>query len=222
MKKSVFTFIILAFTVVFVYGQTDKGSMYLGGSFNLGFGSEKNKAGGTTTDGPKTFNFGINPSAGYFIGDNLMIGLGLGYDMSTTKQKAVYPDDPDETKITVSAFNVGPFIRYYIMPVKNAGIFCQGNIAMGFGKLKNEVTYNGTTNSTETKMSAFVVGITPGIVFFVSDKVAFEATFGGLNFTSSTDKVGSGDNEVKTTSTNFGLDINPSFFTFGVALHCGK
>ncbi|MHC1707369.1 MAG: outer membrane beta-barrel protein [Bacteroidales bacterium] len=218
MRKIIITFCMLFLSTVYVYSQTGQGTMYLGGSFNLGFGSEKIKVGSNSTDGPKSFNFGINPSAGYFISDNFMIGLGIGYDMESVKEEG-NGFGPDETKLTVSAFNIGPYVRYYMMPVKNAGVFVQGGIGMGFGKTKEEETDGGTTTTEEIKMSAFVVGITPGIVFFVGEKVAFEATFGGLNFVSATNKQDDGDDEVKQTTSNFNLDINPGAFTFGVAVH---
>jgi len=216
MKKLMMTVCLMLLSGAFVYSQTDQGTMYLGGSLNLGFGSTKNKAGSNSTDGPKTFNFGINPKCGYFIADNLMIGLGLGYNMQSVKTTDVIND---EEKLTTTAFNVGPFIRYYMLPVKTMGFFVDGNVAMGFGKLKDEVTDGGTTTTDEIKMSAFVVGITPGVVIFIGEKVSLEATFGGLSFMSSTDKQTIGDTEYKSTTSNFALDINPANFGFGVAVH---
>ncbi len=217
MKKTLFTLGLVFMSAVFAYSQTDQGTMYLGGSLNFGFGSSKEKAGSTTVDGPKTFNFGINPALGYFISDNFMLGLGIGYDMESYKEENY--GIHDEYKVTTSAFNVGPFVRYYMMPVKNAGIFVQGNVAVGFGKVKTETTDDGTTTSNEMKLSAFTVGVTPGIVFFVSDMVSFEATFGNLSFTSATDKQDVGDDEYKDTQSQFNLEINPAYFTFGVGIH---
>lgn len=215
MKKMILTTSLILLSAVFAYSQTGSGNLYLGGSFNLGFGSTKYKTGSNSNDGPKTFNFGINPNCGYFVAENFMIGLGLGYDMNSTKTKGI---GNNEDKVTVSAFNVGPFARYYMMPVKNMGAFMQGNIAVGFGKTKTEETVGGTTTSDEIKMTAFVVGVTPGLVFFVGEKVAFEASIGGLSFVTSTDKQTDGDTEHKTVQNDFSLDFGRNF-TFGVAVH---
>lgn len=214
MKKIIFTLLIGLFSVVLVHGQTDQGTKYLGGSFSLGFGSSKSSIGGTSADGPKTFNFGINPGVGYFISDNLMLGLGLGFSMSSSTQKS----DSYEDKYTTSMFDIGPFIRYYIMPVEKMGFFFQGDVSVGFGKNKHEQTIGGTTTSRETKLTELNVGITPGIVIFVSDMVAFESTFGGLAFTSGSENYTENTVEYKDSYSDFGLSINP-LFTVGVAVH---
>jgi hypothetical protein len=99
------------------------------------------------------------------------------------------------------------------------GFFLQGGLALGFGKNKQEYTSDGTTTSRDTKLSAFGVGISPGIVIFVSKKVALEMNFGQLNFTSSSSKYTDNSVEYKYSSSNFNWEINPSYFTAGVAVH---
>lgn len=215
MKKTLITLSLVLMSAIFVYGQTAQGTFYLGGSFNLGFGSTKYKTGSTSTDGPKTFNFGINPKVGYFVSDNFSIGLGIGFDMQSVKTK----NGNNEEKVTTSSFYVGPGARYYIMPAKNMGFFFEGSLGVVFGSTKDEVTAGGTTTTDKLKLSGFQVAVTPGLVIFVSDKVALEATFGGLVFSTQTQKTDNGDPEHKTTNSNFGLEINPATFTFGVAVH---
>jgi len=215
MKKIIFTLLIGFLSVAFVNGQTDQGTKYIGGNMSLGFGSSKFKVGGTTTDGPKTFNFGLNPAVGYFIADNFMVGLGIGFDLESIKEK----DGSDESKSTTSAFNIGPFVRYYIMPTEKLGFFVNAGVGVGFGKIKNEITYDGTTVSNDKKLFGLGINVTPGIVIHITEKVAFEGTFGGLVFNSSSVKWTENDVDYKNNASGFALDVNPSAFTFGLGFH---
>jgi hypothetical protein len=218
MKKIIFTLLIGLMSATFVQAQLEQGTKYLGGSFNLGFGSSKSSADGTSQDGPKTFNFGITPALGYFISDNLSLGLGIGYTMFKETEKGDGVFTPDETTFSQSMIDLSPFVRYYMMPTEKMGFFCQGTIEFGFGNAKNEETTGSTTVTDEYKASSFGVGITPGIVIFVSEKVALESTFGGLVFGSSKIKWTDDDVDYENSSSNFSLDVNP-WVTVGVAIH---
>lgn len=219
MKKLLLCVLTWFLATNLVNSQTDQGTFYLGGSFQLSSSSEKTKANNTTVDGPKTFGFGINPNVGYFIGDNFMLGLSLGFDSETTKIKGETPGDIDEEKTTISAFNFGPFARYYIKPWDKSAFFIQAGIPLGFGKYKYDETDNGTTVSHETKVSSFGVEINPGLVFWATQAVCFEVVVGELSFSSVAYKNGSGDNEVKLTKSNFGLIFNPNYFGLAVGFH---
>jgi hypothetical protein len=219
MKKIIFTLLIGLMSASFVQAQLDQGTKYLGGNFNLGFGSSSNKVGSETTDGPKTFNFGITPTLGFFMQDNLMLGLGIGYSSSSMTTKGDGVTEPDEQKVSTGMFDISPFVRYYMMPTEKMGFFVNAGFGVGFGKMKDEVTMGGTTTTDEMKLSAFSVGVTPGVVFFISEKVAFEATFGGLIYSSSKATYTINDTDFEDKTSDFGLEINPANFTFGVAIH---
>lgn len=228
MKKKLLIASIMMLTSVFAYSQIEQGTMYLGGSFNLSTSTYKIKAGGETTDGPKTFSFGLTPIGGYFVSENFMVGMGLGYtSVKTTLIENGSGQFPTTTKTveTNGMFNIVPMARYYMFPSKRIGFFVQGSFTAGFGKDKLKVTQTmmvpdtTITTTDDAKTSGIVVAIRPGLVFLVGDKFAFEAAFGGLYFQTLSIKSGDGDAEVKQTTSNFGLDINPSAFSFGVAYH---
>ncbi len=219
MKRLFLAFFAIAMSAGICYSQTDQGAFYLGGSLMVSSSAVKYKSNSTTVDGPKTFSFGIDPKVGFFMADNLMIGAGVGFNMSTMKQEGVDPGDPDETKLTVSEFHIMPLARYYIKPWENTAFFIQGGIPVAFGKEKDEVTNGGTTVSEEAKITAFGVHINPGLVYWATDAVCLEVTVGELSYMSETAKTGSGDSEVKTINSGFDLNFNPAYFSFGVGFH---
>jgi hypothetical protein len=85
--------LFLSSTVVF--GQLEKGNIFIQGSSSMGLNTEKYSYtnGSTTTESSKTTSFNFNPKVGYFIIDNLPAGLAI--DLSTAKTKAI--DGADES-----------------------------------------------------------------------------------------------------------------------------
>lgn len=89
MKKITLLIALISFGAI--TAQTEKGTFTISGKTGLGFTSStvKYEYAGQTEDGPKTSSFNISPSVGYFIIDNLAIGLEFDYTTSTTKQEVV-------------------------------------------------------------------------------------------------------------------------------------
>jgi hypothetical protein len=70
--------------------------------------------------------------------------------------------------------------------------------------------------------SQFGVHLNPGIAFFATDRIALEASFGDLSFTSSTST--SYDEAVKdesTTKTNLNFSLLPQTLQFGISFFFG-
>src|SRR5690606_42142165 len=85
----------------------------IGGSTNLGFSSNKvtRRSGSYSVDGQKTTAFNIPPTVGYFVIDNLAVGLNLGYEVQKDNEEYGY----DQTaKVTKSLFSVIPSVTYFI------------------------------------------------------------------------------------------------------------
>lgn len=194
----------------FASAQTSSGSIMVGGS--LGFGSGKSEASnsGTTVDGPKLSNFNISPAVGYFIMDNIAVGLRIGYGSNKSTQENYLGVNGDERVDKNSNFTVSPFARYYMEMGDKAGIFVDGAIDIGSGKTTTEITTGGTTNSTEPTSSSFGVNIRPGVYWFVTDKIGLEGTFGSLGWNQN--KTDDGANPAtETKASSFGLNLNTGF-----------
>jgi hypothetical protein len=211
MKKLSFIFaaLIMALTVS---AQPEKGNIFLGGSVNLNAGSSNTKVNGDKTDGPKTFSFNVSPAVGYFLSDKIMAGIKLGYTTNSTKTT----DNSDNTFTELSnTIGVGLFARYYIVPIEKMGFFFEANVGTGFGSSAVKVNGDKTDGPSTFSLNA---GISPGIAIFVSNRVALEAQYGFLGYNSFSTKSDNGGVDVKQNSSNFGLNLNPGTFRFGVSV----
>lgn len=223
MKKiSLLTIAILFATAMSSFAQTSKGTLFLGGG--LGFTSSNGKStlkfGGTTveSDGVKSTNFSIVPGVGYFVADKLAIGL----DLSVNSSSIQIPDnnDPDDyEKTSGTSFGFKPYARKYWMVGDNFGFTGTLGVGVAFGSSKVEEKNGNTTVTNDgPKTTDLEIGVTPGIVFFPTNKVGLEASFGFVGYSSSTSKtdLGGGD-ELKVTNSTFGLSANSITPTFSLA-----
>ncbi|MDK2770774.1 MAG: porin family protein [Flavobacterium sp.] len=136
-------------------GGFAKGNVFVSGA--VSFSSEK--------DVQNTFV--IAPKAGYFVSDNIAVGLQVGY--TTTKY-----DTPDATDNT---FSVGAFGRYYFTPASKFSLF--GDLGFTYDNYDRESLagfgYNG-------KGDGFTVAIKPGINYFLSNHFSLEASVAALSY----------------------------------------
>jgi outer membrane protein len=167
--KPFFSSVFLILLSALAFGQLEKGKCFLQGSSSMGFSSEKYTyiSGGTSTESSKTTHFGFRPKAGYFIIDNLPVGLNLS--ISTYKTKSIGSDNESvSTDITF-----GPFARYYIKLDK---LMPMAELYMSFGASKSKSTYSGSTS--EKKYGVVEYGIGAGASYFITDQIAFDMLIG--------------------------------------------
>lgn len=103
----------------------------------------------------ESFNLNLNPKMGYFVMDNIAVGLGAIVGLSTMKNN----DD-------VWSYGVVPFARYY---------FPEGASVTGrfFGEVEA-----GISGSTGASDASFLGGVKAGYAHFVTNSVAIEGTLG--------------------------------------------
>lgn len=198
MKKIYLTLAAVAAFTFASQAQTEKGNFVIGGG--VGFNTESVK-----DSDLKSTGFNIMPSAGYFVSDNIAVGLGLGYQWN----KNEYDSDANVTERTNSSFAVAPFGRWYSAngPVR---LFGQLSVPMSWGNQK--------VNDEKTAETAnYGVELAPGIAYFPTSKIGLEFKVRGLYFNSqSSDPVGDAP---KTTTNSFGLDANSLAPTIGVQFY---
>lgn len=85
--------------------QTDQGTWMFGAGSNLGFTSGKVD----NDQEDATSNLDLNVRAGYFVIDNLAIGLDVSYGSESTGG------------VSSTTMGVGPYLRYYLMESKLFG-----------------------------------------------------------------------------------------------------
>lgn len=193
--------------------QIAKGTMFITG--NAGYESSKHEASNnsTTVSEVKENTFSIVPTFGYFVQPNLAVGLGVGYQTSTTEDVGIM--GAPTTKDTNSAFVVEPFVRKYWNVSSNFLLFGQLSIPMSFGTAKSEIQSNPAV-VTEGKMNSFGIVVKPGIDFVIAPNWTIEATVGEFGYRSTTVEPKNNPTNAKSKSdnVNFGLDLGA--VTFGV------
>ncbi len=194
MRKSLLL-IAAVFISTLAFAQIQKGDIQLTGTFNL----TKTDAGNSV----ETSGFQFSPRAGLFLNDHTSIGIALGY--SSNKQEA----NTNEQK--VGLFTFGAYARFYKPVVDKLYFFLEPSVTLGSGTVK-------TTGNPDIDTNTFAIALQPGINYFLSDKLALEATVGRL-FYSRNKAEGSGNS---TEQDSYGLDFSPSNISFGISFFLRK
>lgn len=193
MKK---LFLIAAVAVSgLVSAQTENGKLMFSGRFtNLGFSSANSKSeySGVELGEAKTTNLQFNPSFGYFVIDNLYVGLSS--QIGSTKITV----GEDETRS--SNLSLLPTVGYYF-PVKgNVKPYVQG--AVGFA------SQNEKSGNIELKYSGLGYGAGAGVAYFFNKNVSIDL---GLNYSAS-NLSNSEDKDAKIKSGGFSASVGFGIF----------
>ncbi len=177
-----FTFIILAFLCIALtrntsFAQvTSKGNFLIGGT--LGFSTatssveQDSDAGSFEGEGAQATQFNIAPNIGYFVANNIAVGVGLDYTFNETREPIDFADpNTDFLESNDSDLLFGPFARFYLPLKANKFFFVETNL--GFGSSSDEFeTLNGRqTQST----NIFALGVGPGFSIVSGDAIGIEA-----------------------------------------------
>ena len=170
--------------------QTKKGNWLIEGSIgNIELSKEKseyNSGANTNTGDVAYFDVELNPGAGYFISDNIIIGttINLGYGFNNMisyddKGLKTYDDIGNSSKIGFS-----PYIRAYFTKNSKNRFYGQLNGGMDFNLSSYETTdyketgeIDGNYNS-DSKYHTFIVGVLIGFNHFLTQNIAFNSAIG--------------------------------------------
>jgi hypothetical protein len=199
MKKALLVLSVMVISIAWLNAQTTQGTISLGGS--VGISTEKDETDGEDT---KSSEFNFSPSVGYFVIDNLMVGLNLSI-VNGKEDDGFGGDDK------YSALFFGPFARYYkFTSNEQFAFFAETGLLFGTYKDKPD-------GQDETKASAFNFYISPGFAYFFNEHWVVDLSFQAISF-SSFDPDKDADDD-KSTEFNFGFQtFNPSIgirYNFG-------
>jgi outer membrane protein len=199
MKKLVLLLAILMPSIT-IFGQTSKGNLVISGGTGLQFVSSSVKSvyDGKTGDEYTVTSFSLIPSFGYFVMDNLALGLSSTFSSSTQK-------DEDGNKYTSSSVLFVPTALYYFTLDEKIKPLAQ--IGIGYSTMTNK--YIPKTGSDEKNTgSGLAINFGGGISYFVSKNISFNF---GLSYTISTLTDGD-DDKSKLKQGNLGSNIGISVF----------
>ena len=141
------------------------------------------------------YTFGVNPYVGYFIKNNMAVGLRLTYNRSLVDLGNFALNLGDDFKINLKDmyykehdFQVAAFARTY-MPLgksKVFGFFSEARLVYGRSqaKIRNGNYEQGTLDGTFSESNSLRIGFAPGFTAFVQNWMAVEVQMGimGFNF----------------------------------------
>jgi outer membrane protein len=202
-----------------VFSQASKGQVLLGISsryslnplevgislpdmMSLGFSTVKFKSDDNNDDSESTkFNcFNLMPKAGYFVIDNLAVGIDLQLGIFTMKE--TYNSYTYKDRGTV--FSAGPFLRYYF-PVNKIMPYLEAGGSLGSATITSE--NENEEDKSKTNTNSFSAGA--GISTPLGDKVALDLMLGYLSMTMK-DKEDNDNNErtiIGTLGLKFGVVV---------------
>ena len=186
--------LILSAVAVFAFGfvNAQEGGFGQGDIFvtgGVGFGSSK-------TGDAKSSSFNFSPKAGYFVNENIAVGLGLNIGSTTVDNGA---------EVKTNSFEGEVFGRYYFTPASQFSLF--GQLGAQFGSNKMEV--EGVPGDSTSKTFGVNAGV--GVSYFLNSNWALEAGWAGLGYHSD-DNGGEGADKTNT----FGLNVDLSAINFGL------
>ncbi|WP_312991912.1 outer membrane beta-barrel protein [Chryseobacterium flavum] len=215
MKKLVLTGGIVLFSLS--HAQIKRGSVYLSGQMEYQH-NENNVLNGSRR---KDDIVKIIPTAGYFVGSNLAIGLGAGYKSAVSKYEIGYggASNSHQIKVADNAFVVTPFIRKYWTLSDHLYIFGQLQVPLEFGREKlnsNNDIQGGdpllsSSFNTKNNYTSIGVNIKPGLDYFLSKNWSVEAVIGEFGYNTYKKDV---DGAKRVNDYKFGLNL--SSVTFGI------
>jgi hypothetical protein len=138
-RSSILTICLIVISIGFLNAQTNQGKFLLGLSsdiLNFGYTTYKTKSDAYESgEVSKSFNVNLSPKIGYFLIDNLAIGLDFGVGFIAHN----FGSGDFNTTATISA---GPFVRYYV-PTSKVLPFIE--LGGSFGSMGNDniINYGG-------------------------------------------------------------------------------
>jgi len=208
--------ILCVLNLTMLKAQTEQGTFFLGLSSSIGlsgpstdlmsleFSSSKEKSDKSGTNEPtptKTSSFNLSPKVGYFIKNNLAVGLDVSMALYHSSQLSA--DYNSNNHITL--FGAGPFVRYYIPTGKILPFIELGG---SLGLTNNKYEYFNNTDEYKQSISMLEGGV--GVAVPLGERVSFD---GMLDYRSITIKnTKNNPNNDRTVMGTIGLKVGFTIF----------
>jgi len=166
----VLTILFFAITGSATAQVTNQGNFLTGAT--LGFSSSASTIsflsdnGDLDDQGPTSLQFNFAPNIGYFLIDDLALGLNMDVTFSRL-------EEPNTDRTEDSDLLFGPFVRYYF-PLED-GLAFFGEVSFGFGNAADDIYIGETRQSINTTI--FATGFGPGFTIVSRNGLGIEAIF---------------------------------------------
>jgi hypothetical protein len=165
---------IIIFTIVclplIAFSQIEKGRSFISGGLGFTTNSPDNPQPGSTKNLSRV---DVNAMYGYLIGNTWAIGI----SPSWSAQKQTFEDN---SKNHSNSFAIGPFVRKYFQ--LNDKFYFHLDGGYNFIQQKDFSETPQGDKGAVTKSSSNIIAITPGVSYFITDRVALQAMIGKLSY----------------------------------------
>ena len=194
MKKLLLMAAVAVFGLTSINAQTEQGNWMISGSTSISFASTNatSEYDGEELEGDlKTSLLSVTPNVGYFVIDNLAIGL----DLSFTSTKF----DDGDSDVTTSSFAAVPGGTYYFEAGDNLKPF----LGVGAG-----IISTSSGDEDYLKSSGLAIRAKGGIAYFINDAIAIEFSVQYMN----TSQKNKEDEDYKVKNNSIGVGLGFSLF----------
>ena len=206
-------FFTVALVAAAFSAQAQQGSLYIGGQAGFNTSNTEVDNNGTSTTTRKASNYSFSPEIGTFLSNQLQFGVGVtisGSKLETPRTSGV------ATTSRTNRFGGTVYGRYFFGE-GNFRPFLGLNASVLPGNRTDE-SLSGTGSAVTTKYSTLDLGanLNAGFAYGLNTRWTVVGSFGTFGFQRSTSK--RDDIDYKTTTTDFGLNVNTlgNLFTVGV------
>lgn len=189
--------------------QIAKGTSLVGGSISFSSEKQENSNG---TDVTKNQGFGLSPSYGMAIRQNLVVGGDLYFSNTTNKiTHTLYGG----SNMQNNAYGLGVFARQY-RNLGKSGFYLFLQSRLGADLTSGKYTYTHPNNTQPRKSSGYNIGVSvyPGISYAVTQRFHIET---GLN-----DLVYARYSGIKTTNTGTNAQVTNKSSNFNIGASLGS
>jgi hypothetical protein len=131
-----------------------------------------------------TREISVLPRMGVFVTNKFSTGASVGFLNNYTKSKSVTVQNEFEQKMTSNLLRVQVFGRYHLKITDQLMLFGEGLANMCFGKGKTTIG----TNDYSEKLLGFGLGVKPGLILMLNEKLGLETSIGFLGYQQETRK----------------------------------
>lgn len=228
MRRSGLILVLISFSL-FLNAQIPKGTKMIGTRLNYNqYKSDNSTVGnaGTTTNVNTNKGFSGLVNGGYFIKDNLVVGLVVGYGNQFSEYSNTTPgmnSTSNSNSSSSTTFSVGLYGRIYKMMKDNKiGFFGNMDVLYSSGKSNTEYVYSNNlyvnTQTSKGDITGYSLSLSPGVVYFITDRIGLEASYGNLSFRNQTTESTYNDGRTGTDIVN-GINFNFSVSSLNVGVN---
>ncbi|MEY4926133.1 MAG: hypothetical protein RI894_569 [Bacteroidota bacterium] len=201
------------------FAQIAAGTKYIGGMLRFNSNNNTSQIGSTTVKTPSTSSFSGSPELGYFVIDNLAVGISL--DLSSGATTFYKADGSEDSKHLDSGVGVTLYSRKFFNVSENVSLF--GGLNLGYHGNASKQN-DGTTTTDYSSASTFGASIDAGVAFNITPKITVVGKWAGLGFNSMTTtypKYSQTGQDKVDKSDSFGVGINTIGNPFAVGIYFG-